>query len=65
MAYYSRKSRFGGEKCDYLIFDDFSLLWHMKKWGSGSICHDPKKFEIKHQQVTTSREQLFGAIPEV
>jgi len=30
-----------------------------------SICHEPKKNEVKRQQVSASREQLFGAILNV
>lgn len=51
-----------GEKCDPLIFDGFALLLLMKKWAFGSICYDPKKIGIKHQEVTTIQEQSFGAI---
>ena len=62
MACYGKKFHFGGEKCDSLIFNDFSLLPLMKNLRSGSICHDPKKFEIEHQQASTIQEQLSGAI---
>jgi len=60
MAYHGKKIRFDGEKCNSLIFEDLSLSLFMKKWRSGPICHDPKKFEIKHQDITTNRGQTFG-----
>jgi len=62
MACHYGKLSFKGEKRDCLIFEDFALLVHMKKLRSGSICHDPKKFEMKHQEATTNREQSFDAI---
>jgi len=63
IAYYCRKLCFGGEKCDFLIFNDFFLLPLMKNWRSGSICHDPKEIEITHQQASITQEQSFGAVP--
>lgn len=64
-ACHGKKLRFGSEKRDCLVFENSSLLWHMKKLRSESICHDPKKFEIKYQQASTSREQSFGSILRV
>lgn len=32
----------------------------MKKYKLGSICHDPKFFEIEHQQAITIQEQSIG-----